>query len=377
MILIRWDFNMLKQVIRNPILLGVKLKKATKYFKRGIAEVMSDEKKNCPVCGTACKIFAVQNRFADFYNCPVCGRFELEYSDRFNYNKLAPYFVYNGFKFDGRYYTSLNKELCDKYEEAYKKGDRTNGRPVHLDDEIIQAWYPKSFSERIDLILLYLNKKTKHIGQQVQLEYNELLSVMFVDRKEYIGFEESLDSCKNRNDGDCEHELMYILNYLEQSRYIDFLHSLSLKSGCTISLTPIGYTRIDDLQKNTSRFRKVLVAMKFGDETKNLREAIRKGICDAGYEAIFIDEVQHNDFITPELLKHIRDSKFVVADLTHKNNGAYFEEGYAMGLGKPVIQLCKKGVKLHFDIAQKNTIMWNTEEDIPERLTNRIKATID
>ena len=36
--------------------------------------------------------------------------------------------------------------------------------------------------------------------------------------------------------------------------------------------------------------------------------------------AIFIDEVQHNDFITPELLKHIKNSKFVVVDLTHQNN---------------------------------------------------------
>lgn len=37
----------------------------------------------------------------------------------------------------------------------------------------------------------------------------------------------------------------------------------------------------------------------------------------------------------------------------------------------------KKGTKLHFDIAQKNTIMWQTEDDIPEKLCNRIKATID
>lgn len=117
--------------------------------------------------------------------------------------------------------------------------------------------------------------------------------------------------------------------------------------------------------------------MKFGDDTKPLREAIRKGVHDAKYIAIFIDEVQHNDFITPELLKYIRDSKFVVVDLTHKNNGAYFEEGYAMGLGKPVIQLCKQGVELHFDMAQKNTIMWTAEDDIPLLLYNRIKATID
>ena len=93
--------------------------------------------------------------------------------------------------------------------------------------------------------------------------------------------------------------------------------------------------------------------------------------------AIFIDEVQHNELITPELLKHIKDSKFVVVDLTHQNNGAYFEEGYAMGLGKPVIQLCKQGVKLHFDIAQKNTIMWAAEDDIPELLQKRIAATIE
>lgn len=117
--------------------------------------------------------------------------------------------------------------------------------------------------------------------------------------------------------------------------------------------------------------------MKFGEETMLLRENIRKGISEAGYIPIFIDEVQYNDFITPELLKYIKDSKFVVVDLSHQNNGAYFEEGYAMGLGKPVIQLCKKGVNLHFDIAQKNTIMWESEDAIPNKLKNRIIATRD
>lgn len=113
------------------------------------------------------------------------------------------------------------------------------------------------------------------------------------------------------------------------------------------------------------------------NNTEKLREAIHKGIHSAGYIAIFIDEVQHNELITPELLKHIKDSKFVVVDLTHQNNGAYFEEGYAMGLGKPVIQLCKQGVKPHFDVAQKNTIMWATEDDITGLLQKRIAATIE
>ena len=48
-----------------------------------------------------------------------------------------------------------------------------------------------------------------------------------------------------------------------------------------------------------------------------------------------------------------------------------------MGLGKTVIQLCQKDARMHFDMAQKNTIMWVTEDDIPLMLKNRIIATID
>lgn len=167
-----------------------------------------------------------------------------------------------------------------------------------------------------------------------------------------------------------------MLQYLAQKAYIKFAQN---SDGESVSLTlmPAGYSRVDELQKNSSYGRSAFVAMQFGDDTRNLREAIREGVRKAEYEAIFIDEVQHNNFITPELLKYIRDSKFVVVDLTHQNNGAYFEEGYAMGLGKPVIQLCKQETKLHFDIAQKNTIMWEKEADIPDRLCDRIKATID
>lgn len=40
-------------------------------------------------------------------------------------------------------------------------------------------------------------------------------------------------------------------------------------------------------------------------------------------------------------------------------------------------KLCKKGTMLHFDIAQKNTIIWSSEDEIAERLMSRIRATID
>ena len=342
------------------------------------------EKAKCPLCDSECETQRDYDTYRVFYACPVCGRYQLNYSffnnpkATIDYNHFASYLCHHRFAsnmFEYRYHTTLDKETCDKYREDFDNGNNTHGRPVHIDQDIIENWYPKTFAERVDYILLFLNANIKHIGQRIPLSYQEAISAFFVDRKETDSVYSQ--NWKPRKRDDCEDELKYMLECLQKKIYIEYTEGSSEDEWIDIALTPEGYARVDVLQKNTLHGKNALVAMKFGDDTKVLREAIRKGISGAGYIAIFIDEVQHNDFITPELLKHIRDSKFVVCDLTHQNNGAYFEEGYAMGLGKPVIQLCKEDTKLHFDIAQKNTIIWSSEDEIIERLTNRIKATID
>jgi hypothetical protein len=347
---------------------------------------MSSELKDCPVCRSKASCFPEFQHNSVFYDCPVCGKFEFTLNEfRIQHNNhLAPYLYYNRFlgglsHTEYRYHTTMDKETCDTYKKNFNNGDITNGHPVHMDEDIVNNWYPKSFSERIDSILLRVSSLAKHIGHPVKFNNQEMLSLLFIDRKEVMDNPAfiSKDVPKWREDKDCLSEADYMLDYLKESGYIKDYLQLRSETGAELTLTPKGYARVDELQRNTSYGRNVLVAMKFGEDTLKLREAIRKGVDNAGYYAVFIDEVEHIGFITPELLKHIRDSKFVVVDLTHQNNGAYFEEGYAMGFGKPVIQLCKDGVKLHFDIAQKNTIMWKTEDDIPTKLTNRIKATID
>lgn len=345
----------------------------------------------CPVCGSEAYLSADYETSLVFCECPTCGRFELGVfggSLKFDRNHLASYLVYHRFScakvIDYRYHTVRAKEECDKYNAEFDRGINTIGRPVHMNNDMVETWYPKTFAERVDRILLYFSTKAAHIGQSFSLSYEEMISALFIDRYEIIRYRNSEDVCKSekRDSDDCGREAEYMLDCLQGRGMIKYAFLCSDfvstdEEAVDIIITPEGYARIDELQKYSARGRNVLVAMQFGNETLELREAIRRGVRDAGYHAIFIDEVQHNDFITPELLKYIRDSKFVVVDLTHKNNGAYFEEGYALGVGKPVIQLCQKDQRLHFDIAQKNTIMWDTEESIPAQLTNRIKATID
>lgn len=68
----------------------------------------------------------------------------------------------------------------------------------------------------------------------------------------------------------------------------------------------------------------------------------------------------------------------MIADFTGNRNGVYFEAGFAMGLGIPVIWTCRKDHidNVHFDTRQYNHIVWETPEELREKLTYRIEATI-
>ena len=288
------------------------------------------------------------------------------------------YLIYNSFKNDedtSRYHTVLDQVDCDRYKEEYLKGHNICGIPVHMDPDMVEAWYPKSLSEKVDKVLLYFYSHTRHLGQKYRVKSTELIGVLFGDLYE-IEYDKlsGKNTCTERNHGLAFDECKYLLNYMRECKYIEFGNA---GDDISVGILPVGLNRIDDLQKYNNTGKNVFVAMQFDEDTIVLREKIKQGITAAGYNPILIDEVEHNEYIMPELLKYIRDSKFMVVDLTHHNNGAYFEEGYAMGVGKPVIQLCQKGETTHFDISQKCMIMWETEDEIPEKLKNRIAATID
>jgi len=75
---------------------------------------------------------------------------------------------------------------------------------------------------------------------------------------------------------------------------------------------------------------------------------------------------------------HIRDASFVLVDLTHANEGAYWEAGYAEGLGKPVLYLCNRQVfdesGTHFDTNHCTTVLWDPA--LPDPFTEELKATL-
>lgn len=121
--------------------------------------------------------------------------------------------------------------------------------------------------------------------------------------------------------------------------------------------------------------KKVFVAMSFDDSMLKARKSIISAIEDCGYTSMLIDIKEHNNQIVPEIYKEINSSEFVVADLTGQRGGVYYEAGYAVAKNKELILSCKKGENPHFDVAQINTIFWENEQDLKERLIKRIEAT--
>ena len=98
----------------------------------------------------------------------------------------------------------------------------------------------------------------------------------------------------------------------------------------------------------------------------------------AGYDPIRADIIEHNEKICDRILSEIRRSGLLVADFTGNRGGVYFEAGFAMGMGIPVIWTCRSDDmdSVHFDTRQYNHIVWENISDLKTQLVNRIVATL-
>lgn len=111
------------------------------------------------------------------------------------------------------------------------------------------------------------------------------------------------------------------------------------------------------------------VALRFGNTALDalMKDSVKPAIRAAiGYELVDMRDVATAGVIDNIMRAQIRDAAFVLADLTDDNPGAYWEAGFAEGLGKPVIYLCEAAkfadARTHFDTNHCTTVMWTVNE---------------
>src|SRR6185436_19550551 len=100
---------------------------------------------------------------------------------------------------------------------------------------------------------------------------------------------------------------------------------------------------LEDLRRGAAAGRRAFMAMPYGNEVleRVFTECFRPAVAAAGFELVRLDERPPAGSIDDRLRVEIRRARFLVADFTNGNHGAYWESGFAEGLGKPVIYTCE------------------------------------
>lgn len=315
----------------------------------------------CPICGGSEKCTKSDPPgYFSFFRCDRGFAFGVaddilemppETQDRL-YNLILEHLLYSP-KFG-------KKDWCFFYEPTEQKDDANDPQSVNL-AEALQS-YPADLIEQANRTLFNLSVLYPRYSDEFYTEYIDI----------HASF------CTGDNAADDAQgffTLMVELGYLMIKGTHQNIFAISAN----------GWKKIDALKKQRQEIKQGFIAMSFGDETNFIRNAFHMAIEDSGYAARLIDEKEHNNQIVPEIFYEIQRSKFVVVDVTYPNYGAYYEAGYAQGIGKEVIVCCKKDVfentegkyeRPHFDISQKSIVIWEDEKDLIHRLKRRIEATV-
>lgn len=245
--------------------------------------------------------------------------------------------------------------------ECANKESVKHAQKITLLDALVNFSYPKTTTDKLNNLFLNLFNNHDEDGQYVTIS--------------------------------CQSEFFYLKNFFNSPRECFFYFENLLKEGliekytdsefnyitAKFRITLKGLSRITQLQEAENP-KSCFIAMAFDDKTILAREAIRRAVTKSGFDVTIIDEVhlKSNQTIPDAILAGIKQSKFCIADFTLQRAGVYFESGYALGLGKPVIYICSKDDfdNSHFDIKQLQHIIYADTDELENLLYDKIEAWI-
>lgn len=295
---------------------------------------MEIEQDPCEICDSDAQ-WRDKKDGTSLWNCPCCGKYIIAQGDLPHLGALKP---------------ADRPKVYGWIRERNRNGDTPNLTRDLLSTITVRAM--PSITKRAESILL----EAIHRQQILQPELD------FSDKK----FQAASYSTKSN-------DVYSLLAYLVKNDYVKIIHGTSGK----VSID--GQIFAESLLTKPKISGNCFVAMWFDKQMlQPYKEGFSLGIMQAGYTPIRMDRVDHNNKMDDEIIAHIRASAFIVADFTGQRGGVYFEAGFAMGLGLPVVWTCRADdvKKLHFDIRQYNCVLWERPDELKFKLKNRIEATI-
>jgi len=298
-----------------------------------------ETKDNCPICGCneSEKTGAVDIR--DIWRCANCGRFALTREARINFQRA-----------DARERAILSHGIWQKQAD---EGLFTVTAAIV--DAAIKNPLPTP-AEQLDNLVLFIGDQTKETpSESINEARAHMRAKMGAILETDVGYVEKMGTD---------------MGWVNQRS----------SGGCMDRLTYNGWQRYEELKKGKAAGRTAFMAMPFGNAEVDaiFENVFRPAVKETGFNLKRVDDEPEAGIIDNKIRVDIRMCRFLIADLTCCNRGAYWEAGYAEGLGKPVIYTCNtyyfKQEGTHFDTNHCTTVVWDPAA--PEAAAKNLKATI-
>jgi hypothetical protein len=104
---------------------------------------------------------------------------------------------------------------------------------------------------------------------------------------------------------------------------------------------------------------------------------IRPTFEERGLQCLRADDIFKPGSILDDILRSIKESDLIIADLTEQNANVYYELGYAHGLGKVVALITRDLSTLPFDLKQQRVVVYEDTSSGAARLKIALNKVLD
>jgi len=268
--------------------------------------------------------------------------------------------------------------VCGRYSFSGSLGASLES--ISEDTRRAVSWYARERAEHgepiPELTTINIDEIAKSMADLPVLEKANRLLRAYATRSTYPGSPiplENMDQFASLVRARSKDEVKYLSNYLVEAKHVD------RRTDGKLIVSVAGWQHLQREKDLRAASRRAFVAMWFDPSLDAAFEAgFRRALEDVNLEAIRIDRIHHNEKICDKIIAEIRDCGVVIADFSGHRQGVYFEAGFALGLGKPVIWCCRKSDldDAHFDTRQYNHLVWSTPDELREKLRERLRATV-
>jgi hypothetical protein len=90
------------------------------------------------------------------------------------------------------------------------------------------------------------------------------------------------------------------------------------------------------------------------------------------FSLVRLNEIDGDYEIVDRIYSEIDAAQLVIADLTLSSANVYLEMGYARGRRKRVIQTCRSGTRLEFDVRNRRTLVYQNATMLEHKLLQEL-----